>query len=320
MKAVIQTTYGSPDKLHIKEISKPAPKKREVLVRVKATAVNDYDWSMVRGEPKIYRLMFGILRPKTLLGMELAGIVEACGAGVENFKEGDEVFGDTSDHGFGSFAEFMCVHEDALVKKPIQLTFAQAAATPHASMLAIQALKDIAKIKQNQKILINGAGGGVGSFALQYAKLFGAIVTGVDSSDKLASMTALGFDQVISYQQDDFTKGQHSYDIILDAKTNRSAFRYLNCLKRQGVYVTVGGFLPKLLQVLLCGPVFRWLFKKNLRVLALKANKGLTEISDLLTSEQLKCPIEGPFSLEEAPKAIQYFGDAKHKGKVVISL
>ena len=221
MKAVIQTTYGSPDKLHIKEISKPAPKKREVLVRVKATAVNDYDWSMVRGEPKIYRLMFGILRPKTLLGMELAGIVEACGAGVENFKEGDEVFGDTSDHGFGSFAEFMCVHEDALVKKPIQLTFAQAAATPHASMLAIQALKDIAKIKQNQKILINGAGGGVGSFALQYAKLFGAIVTGVDSSDKLASMTALGFDQVISYQQDDFTKGQHSYDIILDAKTNK---------------------------------------------------------------------------------------------------
>lgn len=182
MKAIVLTKYGSPSMLQLQELPKPVPQENEVLVKIHATAINDYDWSMVRGKPHLYRLMFGLLKPKIKIpGMELSGTIEALGKNVQSFKLGDVVYGDISDYGFGSFAEYICIHEKALALKPPKMTFEEAAAIPHASLLAYQGLIDLGKIQNGQQILINGAGGGVGTFGLQLAKLYDAEVTGVEA-------------------------------------------------------------------------------------------------------------------------------------------
>ena len=321
MKTIVHKVYGSPEKLTIEEVEKPEPKPNEVLVQVKATAVNDYDWSLVSGIPRIYRLMFGLFKPRSQrIGMELSGTVAACGEQVTAFKVADHVYGDTSDFGFGTFAEFISIDQRALVKKPVNISFEEAAGTPHAAMLAIQALKDIAGLNKGQSILVNGAGGGVGSFALQYAKLYEAKVTAVDSKNKLEYMKKIGFDEVIPYEEVDFTKENNKYDIVLDCKTNRNAFRYLKPLKPGGIYVTVGGSLTKLLQILIFGMFSKIFGGKQLRILALKPNKGLKEIEGFLNEGQLKCLVDGPYPFQETAKAITLFGNAKHKGKVIVSL
>ena len=321
MKAIVYTKYGPPEVLQLKEVEKPTPKENEVLVKVITTAVNDYDWSMVRGKPYLYRLMFGIIKPKRKIpGMELAGIIEAVGTNTNTFKAGNEVYGDISGYGFGSFAEYICINEKALKLKPGKMSFEQAASIPHASMLAVQALIDIGKIQKGEKILINGAGGGFGTFGLQIAKLYSTEVTGVDTGDKLEMMKSIGFDHIIDYRKEDFTKNGQRYDLILDAKTNRSTFNYLRSLSPNGRYVTVGGTTSRLLQAFFLGPIIRRFRKKNIRIVALKPNKDLDYINELFEEGKIKPVIDGPYKLSEVPEAIRLFGEGKHKGKVVITL
>jgi NADPH:quinone reductase-like Zn-dependent oxidoreductase len=321
MKAIVYHKYGPPEILQLKETEKPTPKENEVLVKILATAVNDYDWVIVRGKPYLYRLMFGIIKPKRKIpGMELAGMIEALGTNSTSFKVGDAVYGDISDYGFGSFAEYICINEKALVLKPGKMSFEQAASIPHASMLAVQGLVNIGKVQKGEKILINGAGGGFGTFSLQIAKLYNTEVTGVDTGDKLEMMKSIGFDHVIDYRKEDFTKNGQRYDLILDAKTNRSTFAYLRSLSPNGRYVTVGGLISRLLQAFFLGLLVRFFNKKAIRIVALKPNKDLDYINELFEEGKIKPVIDGPYKLNEVPEAIRYFGEGKHKGKVVITL
>ena len=242
MKAIVLTRFGSPDVLQLQEVSRPDPLDDEVLLKVHATAVNDWDWSFMRGRPWVLRLIFWLFKPRVkILGAEVAGRVEAVGKNVKRFKPGDEVYGDISESGFGGFAEYVAVPEDALAPKPATMTFQEAAALPHASMLAVQGLIDEGQIHEGKKLLINGAGGGVGTFGVQIAKLYGIETTGVDSGAKLDLLRSVGFDHVIDYEREDFTKNGQRYDLILDTKTNRSPFTYARSLNPDGRYVTVGG-------------------------------------------------------------------------------
>ena len=321
MQAIVLKRYGSPDALQLEEVPQPQPKDDEVLVKVQATTVNDWDWCFVRGKPHIYRLMFGLVRPKVaILGAEIAGTVEATGTRAAKFAPGDPVYGDISEAGFGGFAEYVCVQEDALVRKPPNMTFAQAAALPHAAILALQGLLDVGQIARGDKILINGAGGGVGTIGVQIAKQYEAEVTGVDSADKLDTLKSMGFDHVIDYRQQDFTRDGQRYDLILDTKSNRSPVSYLRALKPGGRYVTVGGHLPRLLQTFCMGPLIRKVSGKHVRVLALQPNKGLDYVNELFEKGGLKCVIDGPHTLAEVPQAIRRFGAATHIGKIVISV
>ncbi len=321
MKAIVCTKYGAPKDLQLKEVPKPIPKENEVLVKIYATAVNDYDWSLVRGKPYIYRLMFGFLKPKAQIpGMELAGVVGALGANTKKSKVGDLVYGDISAYGFGSFAEYICIDENALIHKPNTMSFEEATSIPHAATLALQGLIDVGKMQKEQKVLINGAGGGMGTFGLQIAKLYNAEVTGVDTGDKLETMKLIGFDHVIDYKKEDFTKNGQHYDLILDAKTNRSIFSYTRSLSPNGKYVTVGGNLTKLFLLLILKFWVSKFSKKRMHIVSLKPNKDLDYINELFENGNIKPVIDGPFTLSEIPKAIQYFGEGKHKGKVVITV
>lgn len=321
MKAIVQENYGSFDQLNYLDIEKPKPKKNEVLVKIHYSAINDYDLGMLYGTPFFYRLLFGILKPRHKTpGMELSGVIEELGTNATKFKIGDKVYGDISEHGFGSFAEYIAINEKALSIKAEHLSFEDAVSIPHASMLAMQAIIDLGKIQDKQKILINGAGGGFGSFCIQIAKLYNAEITGVDTGDKLKRMKALGCHHIIDYKQEDFTASEQHYDLILDAKTNRSPFRYLKVLKKDGSYVTVGGLLTRLFQSLLLSPLIKLFYKKSLKIVPLKANKDLAYIEKLISEGKIETVIDGPFSLEEVPKAMKYFADGLHSGKVVISV
>lgn len=318
MKAVVCSNYGPPEKLTLKEVPIPNPANGQVRVKVKATAINDYDWSIVRGKPFLYRLMYGLFRPKQsfrIPGMEVSGIVDAIGPGSSKFQVGDKVYGDTSNYGFGSFAEFLCIDEKALYRKPPSMPFEDATALPHAALLALQGF-ELGKLSKGQKILINGAGGGVGTLGLQMAKLHGAEVSGVDTGPKLEKMKALGYDHVLDYKKTDFTRVNNKYDLILDTKTTHSPWAYKRVLNPGGMYVTVGGKLWRLLQLLIA----RMFGSKNLKILSLKPNEGLEQVNHMYIQDQLKPTIDGPFPLEQVPQRIRYFGEGKHAGKVVISL
>ncbi|MFT6880161.1 MAG: NADPH:quinone reductase-like Zn-dependent oxidoreductase [Arcticibacterium sp.] len=316
MKAFVYKNYGEPEKvLELIEIEKPTPKEFELLIRIKSTTINDYDWSMLRARPKLYRLLFGLFKPKhTTPGMELAGIVEAIGSKVQGFKVGNAVFGDISAFGFGTFAAYIAIHEKAVVHKPSNISFEEAASMPHALMLAWQGLKSIGK---NQKVLINGGGGGVGTFGIQIAKHYDCEVTGIDSAAKLEMMKTLDYDHIIDYQKTDFTKNGEQYDLILDCKSKKSAFAYTNALKPKGIYVSIGGDLSSIFSVLFWGKVISIFSNKKIGLLALKPNEGLKEVSEELN---LKYQVDGPHAFEDIPKLIQYFGEGKHKGKVVVNI
>lgn len=322
MKALIFERYGLPEKvLKLSEQATPVPEDNEVLVKIRCTAINDYDWSLVRGKPYLYRLMFGLTKPKSkIMGMELSGTVAQVGAKVKDFVLGDEVFGDTSNHGFGTFAEYFCIHHDALAHKPKSMSFESAAALPHAALLALQGLKAIGKIKEGMKVLINGAGGGVGTLALQLAKMYACEVTGVDNKEKLTMLKAMGYDHVIDYNTEDFTQNGLQYDLILDCKTNKSPFAYYRALKPEGKYVSIGGNLIDLIWVLIWGKLLLPFSNKKLNILSLKPNVGLEEIATLYDNKQLKPVIDGPYPLESTAEKLQLFGEGKHKGKVIIAI
>jgi NADPH:quinone reductase-like Zn-dependent oxidoreductase len=321
MKAIVYTKYGTPDVLELKEVDKPTPKDDEVLIKVHAASVNDWDWGLLLGTPFINRLINGLLKPKKrILGSDIAGRIEALGKNVKQFQPGDEVYGDLSGD-WGGFAEYVCAREHLLALKSASMTFEEAAAIPQAGMLALQGLRDRGHLQPGQKLLINGAGGGVGTFGVQLAKLYGVDdVTGVDSSGKLDMLRSMGFDQVIDYTKEDFTKNGQCYDLILDAKTNRSIFNYLRALKPDGVYATVGGSMIRLFQALLLGPLISKISKKNIRIVPLKQNKDLAYMNELFEAGKVKPVIDGPFKLSEVPEAMRYFGAGNHKGKIVITI
>lgn len=321
MKAIVFTQYGSPDVLQLKDIAIPVPKDDEVLIKVYAASVNDWDLGLLDGSSLVNRLMSGLLKPRIqILGCDVAGRIEALGKSVRGFQVGDEVFGDLCQNGFGGFAEYVCAGEKVLALKPASMTFNEAAAIPQAAMLAVQGLVDNGHIQAGQRLLINGAGGGVGTFALQIAKLMGAEITAVDSADKLAMLRSMGADHVVDYNREDFTcNGQH-YDLVFDVKTNRPAFDYLRVLSRSGVYVTVGGAMARIFQIFLLMPLISVFSKKRFRVVVLRPNKDLAYIKGLFEAGKVKPVIDGPYELSEVPDALRCFAAGKHKGKIVIAL
>lgn len=319
MKAVIYTKYGGPEVLQIKDVKKPSPKDDEVLVKVHAVSLNDWDAGLLKGD-FINRMMFGISKPKkNILGSDIAGRIEAVGKNVMQFRIGDAVYGDLSGR-WGGFAEYVCAPDNYLALKPAYMTFEEAAAIPQAGMLAVQGLIDKGRIRQGQKILINGAGGGVGTFAIQIAKLYDAEVTGVDHKGKLDMLRSLGYDHVIDYKEQDFTRNGKCYDLILDVKTNRSIFDCARALCSNGIYVTVGGSIGRLLQALLLKPWISLINKKKIQIVALKINKDLEYMNQLFEDGKLKPVIDGPYTLEEVPDAFRLFIKGEHKGKVVITV
>lgn len=320
MKAVVMERYGTPDVLELKDVAKPTPKDNEILVRVHAASVNDWDWGIVQGAP-MNRMLNGVFRPKVrIIGCDIAGRVEAVGESVNALRPGDEVYGDLCMSGFGAFSEYVCAPEAALARKPAGMTFEQAAAIPQAGMLAAQGLIDVGRIQSGQKLLLNGAGGGVGTFALQMAKLHAVEVTVVDKPGKLDMLRAMGADHVIDYLQEDFTKNGKRYDLILDVKTNRSPFAYLRALNPNGTYVTVGGSIPRLLLALALGPLIRRLCHKHVRIVALKPNKDLAYMNELFEAAKLVPVIDGVYRLADLPEAFRRFGTGDHKGKIIVTM
>jgi NADPH:quinone reductase-like Zn-dependent oxidoreductase len=321
MKALIRDRYGLPDVLEVREIEQPIPKEDEVLVRVHAASLNEWDWGLLQSPT----LPFLRTPPKPILGSDIAGQVVALGSGAHRFHVGDEVYGDLSlmfgRGGWGGFAEFVCTRESSLVPKPARMSFEQAAALPQAGQLAVQALFANGPLKAGQTILINGAGGGVGTIGVQVAKSQGAEVTGVDSAGKLEMMRAIGFDHVIDYRSEDFTKNGRRYDLIVDTRTTRWPWEYMQSLNRGGLYATVGGpTMRHLLSIPLVGWAIRLITGKTVRLIPLKQNRDLPYLSERFEAGQLVPVLDGPYPLNEGADAFRYYGTANHKGKVIITM
>jgi 2-desacetyl-2-hydroxyethyl bacteriochlorophyllide A dehydrogenase len=323
MKAIVQTKYGSPDVLNLEEVDRPAVKDNGVLVRVHASSVNAADWHLMRGTPFIARLAFGLLKPKfKTLGIDVAGQVEAVGQNVTQFRPGDDVFGDISECGFGAFAEYVCVPPDALVIKPENISFEQAAAVPGAALTALHALCKSGQIQPGQRVLINGASGGVGSFAVQIAKAFGAEVTAVCSTKKMDMVRSIGADHIIDYTQTDVTKTGQPYDLILDAAAYRSVFDYLPILTPTGTYVLIGGSTTRLFQVMLfLGPLISLMSRRKVKCVVLTPNQAdLVMLRDLLEAGKIVPWIDRRYNLSEVPAAIRHLEQRQVVGKVSISI
>ena len=321
MKAVVMERYGTPDVLELRDVATPTPKADEVLVRVHAASVNDWDWGMLHGTPFMNRAFNGLFTPKVqIIGGDIAGRVEAVGADVEAFQPGDEVYGDLCMSGFGAFAEYVSAPDAGLAHKPPGMTFEQAAAIPQAGMLAVQGLIDAGRIRSGQKLLVNGAGGGVGTFAIQIARLYDVEVTAVDKASKLDMLRDLGADRVMDFLEEDFTMLGERYDLILDVKTNRSPLAYARALNPDGTYATVGGSTSRLLQTAILGRLISRLSNKLVRVVLLKPNKDLDYMSELFEAGRLVPVIDGPYPLADVPEAMRYFGTGDHKGKIIVTM
>jgi NADPH:quinone reductase-like Zn-dependent oxidoreductase len=292
------------------------------LIKVFAASVNSWDWEMLIAKPFVNRMMAGLIKPTRIkiLGCDIVGRVEAVGRNVKQFQPGDEVFGDLSSCGWGGFAEYVCAPENALALKPENLSFEQAAVVPQAGLLALQGLRDKGHIQPGQKVLINGAGGGVGTFALQIAISFGAEVTGVDSTEKLEIMRSLGADHVIDYTQEDFTKNGQQYDLILDVTARHSIFDYRRSLSPTGNYVMVGGSTSLVYQLMLLGPFISLTSSKKMGLLLHKANRGMAFMKELIETGKVKPVIDRRYPLSEVAEALRYFAKGHAKGKIVITL
>jgi NADPH:quinone reductase-like Zn-dependent oxidoreductase len=326
MKAIVYCDYGVPN-LKFQEIEKPTPEDDQLLVKVRAASVNPLDWHFVEGTPYFMRLIgVGLRKPKdTRLGVDFAGIVEAVGKNVTKFKPGDEVFGGRT----GAFAEYVCVREPrAVALKPANITFEQAASVPIAAITALQGVRDKGKIQPGQKVLINGASGGVGTFAVQIAKSMGADVTGVCSTRNLDMVRSLGADHVIDYTKEDFTKGDQRYDVILDNVANRSLSECRRVLSPDGRYVLIGGgganegrwLGPGLTQALKSMVLSKFVSQKMGMMMGELNQKDLTALADLMQSGKVTPVIDRTYKLSELPQAIQYLEQGHARGKVVINV
>lgn len=320
MKAIVQHEYGSPDVLKLEQVAKPTPTDDQVLVKVLAVSVNLSDWEGLTGKP-LYARLRGLFTPGAqILGSDIAGRVEAVGGNVKQFKPGDEVYGLLWGYS-GGFAEYACASEKALARKPIDMTFDQVATIPQAAVIAVQAIRDKGKVQPGQQVLINGAGGGAGSFAVQLAKLYGAEVTGVDNTGKLDFMRSLGADHVIDYTREDFTKNGKQYDMILDVIAYRSVFSYQRALKPGASYFMVGGSVATMFQILLLGPWISRTAGKKIRLLVVRPNaQDMVFMTDLCKQGQFIPVIDKRYALSEVPDALRYLGEGRARGKIVITL
>ena len=320
MKAIVYTKYGPPEILELKEVEKPTPKDNEVLVKVHAASANAYDWHLLRADPFLVRLMGGgLLKPKnTILGADIAGQVEAVGRNVKQFQPGDEVFGES---GFGAFAEYVCASENALALKPANISFEEAAAVPMAAVTALQGLRDKGQIQPGQKVLINGASGGVGTFAVQIAKSFGAEVTAVCSTRNLDMVRSIGADQVIDYTQEDFTKSGQRYDLILATNGYHPISDYKRALSPEGIYVCTGGSMAQIFQSMLLGPFISMTGSKKMGNSATRPNqKDLVFMKELLEAGKVVPVIDRRYPLSEVAEALRYLEEGHAQGKVVITV
>ncbi len=320
MKAVVYDRYGSPDVLRIREMPQPVPRDEEILVKVHAVSVNRSDWEGLVGQP-FYARAGGLFKPgQHILGSDVAGRVEQVGNKNNQFQPGDEVFGEMWDY-HGGFAEYVTTRGKAWALKPPAITFEQAAAIPQAGVIALQGIHREGNVQPGQKVLINGAGGGAGTFAIQLARLLGANVTGVDNAEKLDFMRSLGADHVIDYTRSDFTKSGEQYDLILDLIAYRSAFAYARALKPNGTYFAAGGNVSTLLQLLLLGPSIRKRTNRHVRVLAVhRTQEDLLAMTALCEAGRIVPAIDRSYPLSEVPAALRYLGEGHARGKVVIRL
>jgi NADPH:quinone reductase-like Zn-dependent oxidoreductase len=323
MKAIIYTKYGSPDVLHLEEVEKPTPKDNEVLVKVQAASLNAGDWHALRGTPFLQRLESGFPRPKNqILGADVAGIVEAVGENITQFQPGDEIYGDLYWCGFGAFAEYVCIPEKSLALKPANISFEEAAAVPQAAFTALHALRDQGQVQPGQKVLINGASGGVGTFTVQIAKAFGAEVTGVCSKRNLELVRSIGADHVIDYTQEDFTENGQCYDLIVDIVANHSLSALKRSLNPKGVCVIVGfSTLFHMIKVTLLGPWMSRTGTKKLGMLMPAENETDFDVmNELLETGKVVPVIDKRYALSEVPEAIRYLEKGHARGKVVITM
>lgn len=320
MKAIVYHQYGSPNVLKFEEVEKPAPKDDELLIKVHAVSVNRSDWEGLIGKP-LYARFGGLLKPHhRILGSDVAGRVEMVGRNITQFQPGDDVFGEIPGY-HGGFAEYVCAPERTLAPKPAWMTFEEAAAIPQAAVIALQGIRDRGQVQPGQKVLINGAGGGGGTFAVQLAKLFGAEVTGVDNTGKMEFLRSLGADQVIDYTREDFTNTGIQYDLILDLIAHRSVLAYKRALRPNGSYYLVGGSLATMLQILLLGSWIRKSTGKKIRILAVEPNrKDLIFITELFEAGKVVPVIDRRYPLSEVPDALRYLGEGHARGKIVITV
>jgi NADPH:quinone reductase-like Zn-dependent oxidoreductase len=318
MRAIVYTEYGPPDVLQVKEVEKPTPKDNKILVKVYASSVNQGDAYVVRGEPLLFRLSYGLPGPKhTIPGGDVAGRVEAVGKDVERFQPGDEVFGDIGECGFGAWAEYVSAPEDAVVLKPTNTTFEEAAAVSQAAIVALQGLRDKGQIQPGQKVLINGASGGVGTFAVQIAKSFGAEVIGVCSTQNLDLVRSIGADHVIDYTQEDFTRSGQHYDLIFDIAGNRSVSDYMRALLPKGTHVSCA-ISPV---ALLLGPLVSMFGSKKVIQLSHSPKaKDLAYLNELLEAGKVVPVINRSFPLSKAAEAVRHYEEGHPQGKVVVSV
>jgi NADPH:quinone reductase-like Zn-dependent oxidoreductase len=321
VKAIVRTEYGAPDLLRLQEIDKPEPTDNQVLVKVSAASVNPIDWHLLRGVPFLIRLMgFGLFKPKQqVLGIDLAGRIEAVDKDVTKFKTGDEVYG----AGIGSFAEYSYARENRLALKPANLTFEQAAAVPVAGLTALQALRDHGRIQEGQRILINGASGGVGTFAVQLAKAFGAHVTGVCSGKNLEMVRSIGADEVSDYTKEDIWANGKEYDLIIDNAAFQPLSKALRVLKATGTYVGVGGTSSSIsaLKSIIFSPI--WARMKGRKVVSFLADVNQADLlimNKFLETEKVIPVIDRKYSLSETPEAIRYVEEGHTRGKVIITM
>jgi NADPH:quinone reductase-like Zn-dependent oxidoreductase len=322
MKAIVSDEYGLPDVLRLKEVEKPTPKENEVLVKVHATSVNAADWHYLTADIFLVRLSAGLFKRKyTILGCDLAGVVEAVGRNVKRFKPGDAVFGDVFEHGLGSFAEYVVAPESALALKPANLSFEAAAAAPLAAATALQGLRDEGHIRPGQKVLINGASGGVGTFAVQIAKYFGAEVTAVCSTRNVDMARRLGADHVIDYTKENFTQNGQQYDLIFAANGYQPLSAYQQSLTPQGIYLMAGGTQRQMFETLLIAPFMSKRDGRQLGRVAAKPNqKDLECLKELLETGAVVSEIDRCYPLSETPEALRYLGEGHARGKVVITI
>jgi len=322
MLAIVCEKYGAPDILELKQVAKPTPKDDEVLVKIQAASVNAADWHFLRGEPIFMRLVSGFFRPKVkILGADIAGKVEAVGTNVKQFKIGDDVFGDISDCGWGGYAEYACASEKALVLKPANVTYDEAATIPFASVTALQGLRDKGHIQSGQSVLINGASGGVGTFAVQIARSFDTVVTAVCSTRNLEGARALGADHLIDYTKEDFTRNTKRYDLIMAVNGHHSIWAYKRTLQPKGTYVMAGGSGAQIFQGLFLGPILSLTSSQKLcNYVARPKQKDLAFIKELIEADKIKPVIDRQYPLSEVPEAIRYLEKGHARGKVVIQI
>jgi NADPH:quinone reductase-like Zn-dependent oxidoreductase len=321
MKAAVFTRYGPPDVVQITDVEKPVPKDDEVLIKVRAASVNAGDWHIMRGTPYLLRVMVGLRKPKiTRLGMDVAGQVEAVGRNVTQFKPGDEVFGACR----GAFAEYACTSESSLVTKPNNVTFEQAGSVPVAALTALQGLRNKGQIQPGQKVLINGAAGGVGTFAVQIAKWFGADVTGVCSTRNVEMVGSIGADQVVDYTREDFTKGTQRYDLIFDSVGNHSLSACRRVLNPKGIYIVNGGpngrWMGPLTRGIRARMLSPFVSQSLVMFLTRRSKEDLAVMHELMRAGKVTPVIDRSYTLSEVPEAIRYLEEGHARGKVVITL